>query len=408
MNKKLKIMQINICSNYSTGKIAQGIHKAAKAAGMESKVAYTRGAVINDPDFIKFGSKFGVYIHGVLARIFDTAGLHSSFATKRLIKEIEKFQPDIIHLHNLHGYYLNYKMLLQYIAAKNIKTVYTLHDCWSFTGHCAYFDMAGCEKWKKECHHCPNKKMYPKSFLFDRSRKNYNLKKKLFENIKDLTIVTPSNWLAGLVKESFLNKFDVKVIHNGIDLEVFKPTESDFKKKYGLENKKILLGVAGVWDIRKGLDDFIELRKQLNDDYAIVLVGLTKKQIPMLPAGIIGITRTESAEELAGIYTVANYFINPTREEVLGLVNIEALACGTPVIAYNTGGVPECFDEICGALVKDNNHESLAHCIENNHLCEPCVYAHCLAYSKNFEESYAFKKYVGVYETIFKFSTNNE
>ena len=374
----MKVFQINTVLNGSTGKIARGIYEIAKQNGIEGKIAYSRGPRIENPDFIRFGSKFGVYAHGMLARIFDTAGLHSSFATRTLIREIEKFNPDIIHLHNLHGYYLNYKMLLKYIAAKNINTVYTLHDCWSFTGHCAYFDMAGCEKWKKECHHCPNKKTYPKSFLFDRSRKNYNLKKKLFENIKDLTIVTPSNWLAGLVKESFLNKFDVKVIHNGIDLEVFKPTESDFRKKYGLENKKILLGVAGVWDTRKGLDDFIELRKQLNDDYAIVLVGLTPKQIDKLPDGIVGITRTESAEELAGIYTTADVFVNPTYEDNFPTVNLEALACGTPVITYNTGGSPECIYESCGWVVRKGCFTELAktvllHEYNNQHFKKMCV-----------------------------------
>ena len=395
----MKVFQINTVLNGSTGKIARGIYEIAKQNGIEGRIAYSRGPRIENPDFIRFGSKLGVYVHGMLARVFDTVGLHSSFATKKLIREIEKFNPDIIHLHNLHGYYLNYKMLLKYIAAKNIKTIYTLHDCWSFTGHCAHFDMAGCHKWKTLCCNCPNKSAYPKSFLFDRSRKNYNLKKKLFENIKDLTIVTPSNWLAGLVKESFLNKFDVKVIHNGIDLEVFKPTESDFRKKYGLENKKILLGVAGVWNARKGLDDFIKLRKQLNDDYAIVLVGLTPKQIDKLPDGIVGITRTESAEELARIYTTADVFVNPTYEDTFPTVNLEALACGTPVITYNTGGSAECIDESCGHVIPKGSMIDTISLFHNEDFFLLRKKENCICCSKKFDEDHKFNQYVDLYSS---------
>lgn len=359
----MRVFQINTVLNGSTGKIARAIYEFAKENGIESRIAYSRGPVFDNSDFIKFGSKFGVCLHGALARIFDTSGLHSSFATNKLIREIDKFGPDIVHLHNLHGYYLNYKILLKYIAKKNIKTILTLHDCWCFTGHCAYFDMANCNKWKIGCRDCPNKKAYPRSFIFDRSRKNYNLKKKLFSCLNDLTIVTPSNWLAELVKQSFFANTSVKVIHNGINLDVFKPTSSDFREKYNLADKKILLGAAGVWDLRKGLNDFIQLRKMLNEEYSIVLVGLTEKQIASLPKGIIGIPRTESAEELAGIYTTADIFVNPTKEEVLGMVNLEAIACGTPVITYNTGGSPECLvcggDETNGRVVEKGNIEAL-------------------------------------------------
>ena len=393
----MKVFQINTVLNGSTGKIARGIYEIAKQNGIEGRIAYSRGPVIDNPDFIKFGSKLGVYVHGMLARVFDTVGLHSSFTTKKLIREIENFNPDIIHLHNLHGYYLNYKMLLKYIAAKNIKTIYTLHDCWSFTGHCAYFDMAGCEKWKSECRNCPNKKAYPSSLLFDRSRKNHQLKRKLFEEIRDLTIVTPSNWLAGLVKESFLNKFDVEVIHNGIDLNVFKPIESDFRKTYGLESKKILLGVANVWDKRKGIDDFIELRKNLNSDYAIVLIGLTQKQISCLPDGIIGITRTESAQELAEIYTAADVFVNPTYEDNFPTVNLEAIACGTPVITYNTGGSPECIDKTCGIVVPKGNVLDLSEVLRSGKLSKSSEGGESRIRSESFDELSKFNAYVNLY-----------
>lgn len=396
----MKVFQINIVLNGSTGKIARGIYEISKQNGIESRIAYSRGPKMDNSDFIKFGSKIGVYTHGILSRIFDTVGLHSRFATRQLIGEIEKFQPDIIHLQNIHGYYLNYKMLFRYIKAKNIKTLYTLHDCWTFTGHCAHFDMAGCDKWKTGCYKCPNKHTYPKSILLDNSKRNYKIKKALFSDMENLTLATPSNWLAELVKQSFLKNADVKVIHNGIDLNLFKPTLTDFIAEHNLEHKKIVLGVAGVWNHRKGLADFMELRKLLSEDYQIVLVGLSKKQIAALPQGILGITRTESAEELAGIYTSAHVFVNPTYEDNFPTVNLEALACGTPVITYKTGGSPESLSENCGCVVERGDIGALAKLIKSHDFDNLNIKENCSLRSQDFNQENKFRNYVELYNLL--------
>ena len=240
-------------------------------------------------------------------------------------------------MHNLHGYYLNVGILFDYLKTCGKKIIWTLHDCWAFTGHCSYFTAAGCEKWKEQCFCCPQKCSYPKS-LIDKSERNFWRKRTVFTGIPNLTIVTPSKWLADLVKESFLKEYDVKVINNGIDLTAFKPTESDFRVKYGLENKKIILGVASVWDERKGLNDFVKLANEIDDDTCIVLVGVNEKQKKNLPSKILCVERTNNVAELAGVYTAADLFFNPTYEDNYPTVNLEAQACGTPVVTYATGG----------------------------------------------------------------------
>ena len=274
--------------------------------------------------------------------MFGKTGFASKHATKKLLKFLDKINPDIVHLHNIHGYYLNIELLFNYLKEKQIRVIWTLHDCWSFTGQCAFFDYVGCDKWQTECKNCPMLSEYPKSFV-DSSKWNYQKKKELFTGL-NITLVTPSKWLASLVKNSYLKVYDVKVINNGIDLNVFKPTPSNFREKYCLKDKKMILGVAGVWDRRKGLNDFIELSKLLDDNYVIVLVGLNDKQLDLLPHNIIGIKRTENQQELAGLYTTADVFFNPTYEDNYPTVNLESLACGTPVITYDTGGSPEFVD----------------------------------------------------------------
>lgn len=338
----MKIFQINtVCGTGSTGRIAVDIAQVLQKEGHTSCIAYGRGNAPSDVDSFKIDSKEEVYLHAALSRFTDAQGLYSTSATKRLIQKIRDYDPDIIHLHNIHGYFLNYKVLFQFLSRYNKPIVWTLHDCWAFTGHCAYFDYVHCDFWKTECHDCPQKDTYPTSWLMDRSRENFRLKKSLFTGIKNLTIVTPSHWLAGLVKQSFLKEYPVEVIHNGIDLNVFKPTPSDFRKKYHIEDKKIILGVASPWTPRKGLKDFIKLAELVDEETRIVLVGLNDKQSKRLPENIIGIKRTNNPKELAGIYTAADVFFNPTYEDNYPTTNLEALACGTPVVTYNTGGSPE-------------------------------------------------------------------
>lgn len=338
----MRILQINsVCGRTSTGRIVLNIHKTLLQMGHESYVAYGRPPAMGCPDAIRIGSKLNLYAHVALTRLFDLHGFGSERSTIKFLKKVQQIDPDIIHLHNVHGYYINIRQLFSYLKEVNKPVVWTLHDCWPFTGHCAYFDYVGCEKWKTGCFECPQKKRYPSSYFLDNSKKNYEMKKQLFTGLKKMIIVTPSRWLASLVKESFLKDYPVEVIPNGIDTDVFKPTASDFRKKYGLEGKFIILGVANVWEERKGLKYFLELSKLLREDEAIVLVGLSKKQTKNLPRSILAIPRTNSPTELAQIYTSADVFFNPTLEENYPTVNLEAQACGSYVITFDSGGCRE-------------------------------------------------------------------
>lgn len=360
----MKVLQINsVCGFGSTGRIATDLYKVLEEQGHECLIAYGRGTAPEGINSYKIGTNLDTYLHVARTRLLDQHGYGSKKPTIELVKKIKEYNPDVIHLHNLHGYYLNLEVLFNYLAQSNKPVVWTLHDCWAFTGHCAYFDYIGCDKWKDECGNCPQKKIYPNSYGLDNSYNNFNQKKALFTRLNNLTIITPSQWLANLVKESFLNKYPIQVINNGIDLNVFKPTSSEFRKKYHLEEKKIILGVANVWNQRKGFNTFIELSSKLDEDYQIVLVGVTEKQKNNLPSNIIGINRTNNIEELAEIYTVADVFVNPTLEDNFPTVNLESAACGTPVITYKTGGSPESsYSPAC--VVDKGNYEAILHLLK--------------------------------------------
>ena len=358
------LLQINVVVNSgSTGRIAEEIGQTAIEAGWESHIAYGREK--NTPsqsNKIKIGTDWDMKFHGIQTRVLDnhSLGMSSRGATKKLIKEIEQINPDIIHIHNLHGYYINIEVLFEYLSKLNTPVVWTFHDCWPFTGHCAHFDYIGCEKWKTGCFKCPIKKSYPASFVIDRSKKNYEDKKRLFNSVNNITLVPVSNWLGNYFKDSFLHKYDVRMIHNGIDTSVFQPKENNVAiTKYNLQGKFILLGVATSWGKSKGLYDFIEISTKLSLEFQIVLVGLTPDQIKELPDNIIGIARTESVNELAELYSVADIFLNPTYNDTFPTTNLEALACGTPVITYNTGGSPEAVDSDTGIVVEKGNLDAL-------------------------------------------------
>lgn len=342
----MKVVSINTVCNGSTGKIVGSISSSLIESGEEAFCIYGRRKGYANIPCKKIGGFFSFWYHVFLTTVFDLHGHGSYFKTKKIVRKLKKLNPDIIHLHNIHGYYINYKVLFNYLKNEYQGRVFwTLHDCLPMTGHCAYFSNVSCEKWKTECHDCPNKKMYPTSLLFDRSRKNYQEKKNLFNGVKDLTIITPSIWLQNIVLSSYLKKYPVKTINNGIDLNIFYPrlTDSIFDKYNIPKDKKTLLGVASIWEKRKGLDDFLMLSKLVNDDYVIVLVGLNNKQISKLKQykNIIGIRRTENQDDLASLYSVSFALINPTYEDNYPTVNIEALASGTRVIAYDTGGCVE-------------------------------------------------------------------
>lgn len=349
----MKVLMINsVCGIRSTGRICTDLADVLQAKGHECKIVYGREEV---PDKYKqvadrIGSEIDVKINGILSRIFDNEGFNAKKQTEELIVKIDRYKPDVIHLHNLHGYYINIDILMKYLTKINKPVVWTMHDCWPITGHCAHFANIKCEKWKTGCHNCKNSKKYPRSVLIDSSRKNWNCKKNLFLELEQLFIVTPSEWLAGVMRQSFLNAYPICSIPNGVDLEVFKPTESDFRERYRLEGKKIVLGVASAWGKNKGLYELIQLQKVLGDSYQVVLVGLTKKLLDKLPAEIIGVEQTNNVQELAGLYTMANVFVNAGQQETMGLTTVEAMACGTPVVVSNLTAVPEVVDPESGLI----------------------------------------------------------
>lgn len=396
----MKVMQINsVCGIGSTGRITTDIHNILIEQGHESYIAFGRYLPKNCDNSIRIGSKIDNYTHVAKTRVLDKHGFGSTQATKEFINKIKDIDPDIIHLHNIHGYYINVEILFNYLKEANKPVVWTLHDCWSFTGHCAHFDYIGCNKWKTRCFNCPQKQEYPRSVLIDNSEWNYNKKKATFSDIKNLTIVTPSNWLADLVRDSFLNNYDVVTIHNGIDLSVFKPIESDFRKKYKLENKLMILGVSSVWNEKKGLNTFLNLANRLDDSFGIVLVGLNSKQLRDLPTNIIGVEKTNDIEELSTIYSSADLFINASVEETMGLVTVEALACGTPAIVIDSTALPEVVNDRCAYTVKDSVEEIIKKIYQlkkYNHFTKD----ECIEHSKQFNKSYMINNYLNLYRKL--------
>lgn len=362
----MRVLLINsVCGIRSTGRICTDIATKLDAQGHEVKIAYGREEV---PDrfkkyAVRIGTNFDIKTHGVCSRVFDNTGFSSKGATEKFIKWVKEYDPDVIHLHNLHGYYINIEILFDYLKYCGKRIIWTLHDCWPVTGHCAYFDFADCDRWKTGCTKCNHKKEYPSSYVFSRSATNYEKKVQLFTGIPNLTIVTPSYWLMDIVKQSLLKEYSVKVINNGIDTNVFKPQ----KNKYPLFeniNKKIILGVASPWHKRKGLDVFLQLSKILNQNlYQIALVGLSKQQCDSMPSNIIAIKQTNSPSELAEIYSSAYVFVNPTYEDNYPTTNLEAIACGTPVITFETGGSPESA-RMYGVSIPKDHIKDLVEAIE--------------------------------------------
>jgi len=350
----MRILEINTVNFGSTGHIMLRIADLARSEGHEAICSfYARRNKPADKNTIYIGNKISHNLHKKFSKYTGYNGRLSVISTWNFLRKVKKFNPDIIHIHNLHDRFINVPMLFKFIKKNNIKVIWTLHDCWSFTGQCVHFTIAGCDKWKTGCHDCPQIHVYPASNV-DRTKKMWELKRQWFTGVKDMTIVTPSVWLSNLVKESYLKDYPVKVINNGIDLSVFKPTESDFRAKNDLDGKFIILGAASIWEKRKGIDVFIELAKRLDDRFKIVLVGTNDEDDKILPDNIISIHRTSNQKELAEIYSAADLFFNPTREENYPTVNMEAIACGTPVMTFKTGGSPEIIDDKTGVVVEDN------------------------------------------------------
>lgn len=342
----MKILFINaVCGTGSTGKICAEAAQQYEAEGHEVKIAYGRHAFVPEKYrkyAVRIGTDADVRRHALYTRLTDRHGLASKKATREFLQWAEAYSPDVVWLHNLHGYYINYEMLFAWIKRHPaMKVKWTLHDCWAFTGHCAHFTAVNCSQWQQQCRKCPQIRTYPASALVSSCRDNFSRKQKAFTGVSDMTLITPSRWLAELVKKSFLKDYPVTVIPNTIDTEIFKPTPGTFRQSRGLEDKRIILGVASTWNDLKGWSDFMKLSGLLDQRYVIVLVGLSEKQMKHLPANVIGIRRTEGQKELAELYTAADVFVNLTYEDTYPTVNLEAQACRTPCITYRTGGSVE-------------------------------------------------------------------
>ena len=396
----MKIAMINTSHYGSTGRIMLSVAAVAREAGHEVRTyskLWRSNPEIEGHTYI--GSKAENILHRAVAPVLSTDGCFSSGATERLIESLSEFDPDVVHLHNLHGWYLNYEKLFGYIKSSGAKVIWTLHDCWAFTGQCPHFLVSGCDRWMTGCGKCKDHKHYPE-MLFDGTAKMWKRKKETFCGVEGMTLVTPSAWLSELTRRSFLSEYPVRVINNGIDLSVFSPCEENekIKKKLGCEGKRIVLGVSFVWEYRKGLDVFIELCRRLPDDFRVVLVGVDEKLMSALPKEIVAIGRTESQRELSEIYSAADVFVNPTREDNFPTVNIEALASGTPVITFDVGGAAEIIDETCGVKIPvdrvDDMEREIVRVCENR----PYSVSACTERSKRYDAKERFMEYRRLYE----------
>lgn len=402
----MRVAAINMYSDGSTGKIMLQVAELARKSGHEVVTYSTHSAAgrfVKLPEPPAGHKYYGNFVencfHYLIGNIFGFNSCFSAIGTYKLVRELKKQKIDILHFHNLHRYCINLPILFRFIRKNNIQVIWTLHDCWAFTGHCPHFDMIGCEKWKSECFSCPKHRSYPASY-FDDSRYMYKIKKNMFTKVKNIIFVTPSEWLKSLAEQSFLKDKAVKVINNGVDLNAFQAVKSDFREKYNCNDSFVVLGVAFAWGKSKGLDVFIELSKRLPDDYKIVLVGTDEKIDALLPDNIISIHRTQSKEELAEIYSAADLFVNPTREEVFGLVNVEALACGTPVLTFKTGGCPECIDPTCGSIVEKNDIDAMEKEIVRIAQQKPFSSEACIERAKLFDINRKYQEYIDLYNTV--------
>ena len=400
----MKVLQINMTDMFSTGNIMLNIAKTTRERGHEAWTISkkTRMSLLQkreDKFHHYLGTRTEHTLHRYFSWITDLQDYGSVLATYELIRKIKKIDPDIIHLHDIVGWYVNIGMLFKYLKKTGKPIVWTFHDCWAFTGRCVYFDYIGCERWKKGCGNCPQINYMPKSWYFDLSAYNWQRKKHLFTSVDKITIVCPSKWLKRLCDESFLSKYRCIVINNGINLNIFQPTYGNTYKKLKDLNKKIILGIASTWSKRKGLDDFQKLSHKLPEDHQIVLIGITQEEVNNNK--IITYKRTTNQKELAEIYTAADVFANPTAEENFPTVNLEALACGTPIVTYRTGGSPESVDERTGIIVEKGNQEEMLGAILRVTQNGKNYYSNnCIEKSKNYNMFARFNDYVDLYEEI--------
>lgn len=401
--KPMRIFQLNtVCGIKSTGRIAAEIGKLVEADGGECLIG-TGANFVPDPAkhmAVKTLSVPKRKAYSLLIRWLDAEGCFNWFGTWKLTRKMESFRPDVVHLHNIHGGYLHAGMLFRYLKKKNIPVVWTLHDCWPFTGHCAYFDYSGCERWQTRCHDCPQLHSYPVCRGVDGSGRNHIRKQKQFTSLPNLTMVAPCRWMTEPLGKSYMKDYPVRVIYNGVDLKSFRPVESDIRKRFGVENGKLVLAMASDWDERKGLRYLIKAAEKLGGDYHFVVIGLSKAQVDALPKGMVGIEHTANVEELVQWYSAADCLANPSMEDNMPMVNLEALACGTPIVTFRTGGCPEAVDEKTGIVVEKEDVDGLCEGIRRiTPKTEECKAA-CLERSKMFDAASTFENYLKLYKEL--------
>ena len=392
----MKIVQINQVCYGSTGKIAIGISRLLQENEIENYIYYTYGKS-EYPLAKKYAKDGQTKVNALMSRIGGWYGFYSRQITKKLIRELERIKPDIVQIHNIHGHNVNLQLLFSYLKENHIKTVWAFHDCWAFTGYCTHFDFDGCDKWMTQCQNCMQYRRF--SWFRDLSEKLYIKKKDLLENFQELVIVTPSQWMERLVQNSFLQKHRCEVIPNGIDLKVFHPNPGNFRERYGLIDKKVILGVAMGFGERKGYSHFLDLSKMIDDNTRIVLVGITPEQVKELPDNVIGIERTANQSELVQIYSSADVFVNCTLEDTFPTVNLEAMACGTPVVTFRTGGSPEMIYENTGIVVEQGDVQKVLEAIEKVGTKECRKECRSVA-EEFFEEKKCFEKYLDMYQSL--------
>lgn len=397
----MKVLQIStVCGSGSVGRITVDIYHTLEQHGDTGIIAYGRRKAPEGVEAYRFGSDMDMGVH-VLSTFFKGEhGFASAGQTRRLIEKIREWDPDVIHLHNIHGFILQVELLFDYLKQAGKPVVWTLHDCWPYTGHCAFYDYTGCEGWKEGCRNCTQyRKTYPYALFKNNTAENYVRKKKAFTGVPRLTIVTPSSWLADEVKRSFLGEYPVKIIPNGIDRSSFRPVDRGLRDRLKLQGTYIVLGVANVWERRKGLEYFFSLSENLPEDFRVILIGLDRKQMKKLPENVIGLARTSSVEELAEYYSMADVFVNATLEDNFPTTNLEALSCGTPVITFDTGGSPESLDETCGRVVPKGDGDALLAAVleERDH---PKKQEDCLNRAEQYDKYDRFQEYVELYHRL--------
>ena len=399
----MRILALNTyAGSGSTGRIALDIAQYAAKQNAETILGFGTGAVPPEAEMyaLRIGGKPGRKWHGMLRKLLDGEGYGSVIATSKLIEFCKAWKPDLVHLHNLHGCYINHRRLFAYLRKAGMPVVWTLHDCWPFTGHCAYFDYANCNRWQTECYHCPQQQSYPVNIGLDGSKRNHRRRRRLFTSLENLTLVTPCKWLQTLLRDSFLKDVPARVIYNGVNRERFYPQKSDIREKEGIQERFVVLAVASEWEPRKGIALLPELAQKLGNDYKLVVIGLSQAQIAELPKSIHGITHTASPQELAKWYSAADCFVNPTLEDNMPMVNLEALACGTPVATFATGGCPESVNEDCGTVVPKGDVAALAKAAIELCVQKQARISACLAQAERFDAMHAASAYYDLYREL--------